>query len=377
MERHAVAIVGGGQAGLVMSHRLRERGVEHLVLDAEADWAASWRRRWDSLRLITPGWMNSLPGLAAGGDPDGFAGRDEIVAYLLRYADLVRPAVRFGARVARVVADRGDVRVELADGDGIHARAVVLATGPFGQAIVSPFARELDASIAQLHAIDYRRPDQVLAGRVLVVGSGNSGAGIAADLVRTHEVLWAMGDTPRMPRRLTGQGFNELMGRLGAPPMITEPIDLDREADLMWWFNRVGMYRFERGSAIGQRPAAAASDPAYLGPGPDPLANGAVRLPRITGVDKGLPMTADGSRHEVGTVVRATGMRPNPPPVAPSITDADGRIRQTWGETEAPGVYMLGLRWMQRMGSGLLFGVAEDGEHLAALVERRLTAAGG
>jgi putative flavoprotein involved in K+ transport len=235
------------------------------------------------------------------------------------------------------------------------------------------FASELGPAIAQFTALDYRNPSGIPAGRVLVVGSGNTGGGIAADLVASHEVVWSMGGTPRFPRRLTGEGLNELLGRLGAPPVIEEPNALRHEADLMWWFDRIGWYRVERNTPLGQRMSARATDPSIVGPGPDPLSTGAAAVGRVVGVERGKPVTADGQRLDVSSVVWATGLRPGLPPVEPSILDSDGRPAQVQGETTVPGVYVLGLRWMHRLGSGLFYGVAEDAEHVAALIERRLS----
>src|SRR5579875_2271691 len=168
---HSVAVVGGGQAGLSMSYCLSELGIDHVVLERDRP-GRDWReRRWDSFCLVTPNWQCQLPGFPyQGADPDGFMSRDEIVAYVAGYAASSR------APLARVEATRlrrgrdGRYRLDTTAG-GLTADQVVVATGPYQLPAVPPMAGRLPEDVVQIHSSRYRRPRQLPAGAVLVVGT--------------------------------------------------------------------------------------------------------------------------------------------------------------------------------------------------------------
>jgi putative flavoprotein involved in K+ transport len=114
-ERHEVVVVGGGQAGLAIGYFLRQQGRDFTILEAAETPAAAWRERWDSLRLFTPGRRNGLPGRPFPGDPDGYPGRDEVVAYLTDYARDLDLPVALNSRVRGVRAADGGYVVEVDD----------------------------------------------------------------------------------------------------------------------------------------------------------------------------------------------------------------------------------------------------------------------
>ena len=130
MERPDVLVVGGGSAGLSVSHELGSRGVEHLVLE-RGRIGQAWRDRWDSFCLVTPNWSVRLPGGEyAGPDPDGYMPRDTIAQFLDDYAGAFGPPIREGVEVETIVRDVDGFTARTSDGD-VHAREVVLATGAF------------------------------------------------------------------------------------------------------------------------------------------------------------------------------------------------------------------------------------------------------
>jgi putative flavoprotein involved in K+ transport len=131
-ERIDVVVVGAGQAGLATSFELTRAGVGHVVLE-RGRVGETWRGRWDSFCLVTPNWTVQLPGGAYDGDdPDGFMPRDEIVAFLERYASSFEAPVRSGVEVTSLrSAANGGFVLETVDGPGIHARSVVVATGAY------------------------------------------------------------------------------------------------------------------------------------------------------------------------------------------------------------------------------------------------------
>jgi putative flavoprotein involved in K+ transport len=206
-ERIEVVVIGAGQAGLATSCELTRAGVEHAVLE-RGRIAESWRGRWDSFCLVTPNWTVQLPGGAYDGDdPDGFMPRDEIVAYLERYAATSAAPVRAGVDVTRLSPARGGFVLETTAGE-IGARSVVAATGAYQRPHRPAAAATLAASVHQLDAGDYRNTDALPPGRVLVIGSGQTGCQIAEELNGTgRDVLLSCGRAPWLPRRIGSRDF--------------------------------------------------------------------------------------------------------------------------------------------------------------------------
>jgi putative flavoprotein involved in K+ transport len=216
MRRSEVVVVGAGPAGLAMSCELSRAGVEHVVLE-RARVAQTWRGRWDSFCLVTPNWTLQLPDFPYDGDdPDGFMLRDEVVAYLERYAEAIEAPVHEGVDVTAVRpgAD-GGLALETSEG-AIDAPTVVLATGAYQRPHRPATAATLPADLLQIDVEDYRSPGALPAGPVLVVGSGQSGCQIAEELHRAgRDVHLACGRAPWGPRRIG-------------------------EHDLVWWAHQTG-----------------------------------------------------------------------------------------------------------------------------------------
>src|SRR5690242_851947 len=184
-DRHETVIVGGGQAALALSYHLGRLGREHVIVE-RGRVAERWRsERWDSLRFQFPSWSLRLPGLDyAGDEPDGFASRDEVVAFIDRYREMVRAPIRTGVRVDRVGRNDGtdSFRVETVAGE-LLAENVVIATGPYQEPVVPATSATFPPGITQVLSRDYRNPDDLPSGAVLVVGSGASGCQIVEDLL--------------------------------------------------------------------------------------------------------------------------------------------------------------------------------------------------
>jgi putative flavoprotein involved in K+ transport len=179
--RYDVIIVGGGQAGLAMGYFLREQGLRFVILEAADGLGASWRDRWDSLKLFTPVRYNSLPGLPFPGDPDSYPGRDEVADYLQEYARHFDLPIELGSRARAIRQLDSGYAVEL-DDRTYEADQVVVATGPFQVPFIPALATRLDPDVVRAHSSDYRRPQDIPQGPVLVVGGGNTGYQIAAEL---------------------------------------------------------------------------------------------------------------------------------------------------------------------------------------------------
>ena len=213
MERVRVAVVGAGQAGLAVSYELRERGLEHVVLE-RGRIGQTWRGRWDSFCLVTPNWSVQLPGGSYDGpDPDGYMPRDEIVRYLERYAEAA--PVRQEVDVERAGPRNGGFLLRTSQGE-LHANAIVVASGTYRKPHLPVAAGTLPPELQVLTADAYRSPDALADGAVLVIGSGQSGCQIAEELHESgREVVLSCGRAPWLPRRPGGQ-------------------------DLVWWVHESG-----------------------------------------------------------------------------------------------------------------------------------------
>src|SRR4051794_18324017 len=217
IERVRTLIIGGGQAGLTMSHMLSQRGCSHLVLERNRI-AERWRsERWDGLRFQFPNWSVRLPDFPLPcRDPDAFASSEEIVQFLCAYANFVGAPIRSGvaANALRRREDSSGFVAETAHGP-IEAENVVVATGPYQRPVVPAWSKDVD--VFQVHASNYKGPDQLPSGAVLVVGSGASGAQISEELIRAGRAVYlSVGRHRRMPRRYRGH-------------------------DLTWWLSTLGM----------------------------------------------------------------------------------------------------------------------------------------
>ncbi|MGH3083219.1 MAG: NAD(P)-binding domain-containing protein [Gaiellaceae bacterium] len=190
-----------------------------MILERAGQIASAWRERWDSLTLFTPRRYSGLLGLPFAGDPEGYPSRDEVIAYLERYAETFDLPIELNSEVKKLeLGDDRRLRLE-ADGRTISADQVVVATGPFQTAFVPKLFDRLADAVFQTHAVGYSRPDEVPRGTVLVVGGGNTGFQIAKELSATHKVVLSIGSrqTP-LPQRLLGR-------------------------DLFWWLTKARILR--------------------------------------------------------------------------------------------------------------------------------------
>jgi putative flavoprotein involved in K+ transport len=338
-ERYDTVVVGAGQAGLAIGHVLAEQGRRFVILEAGDSVGSAWRERWDSLVLFTSRRYDALPGLAFPGDPDGYPTRDEVVAYLERYAEHFGLPVELSSPVRSLGRDEVGFVLD-AGGRTIHADNVVVATGPFQVPSTPALAGDLDDGIFQTHSADYRNPDGVPRGRVLVVGGGNTGYQIAKELAGAgREVHLAVGSrqTP-LPQRLLGR-------------------------DLFWWLTKLGLLSKTVDSRLGRR---ARSRDTLIGSSPRAIRVHGVTVRRRAVAAEGRSVRfADGSDLEPNAVIWATGYRPDRSWIELPILDEEGRLRHRRGVSDVPGLYFLGLSWQHTRGSALLGFVADDAAFIA------------
>lgn len=397
-----VAVIGGGQAGLATSRLLVEAGVEHVVFERQTiahEWADT---RWDNFTLVTPNWHCRLPGYPyRGPDPDGFMTRDEVVAWLAGYAASFDPPVIEHASVQRLSRTEEGYLVEVrteTETTAWTADQVVVATGGYHLPIVPPWAPALDPAIDQLQSADYRNPDQLAEGGVLVVGSGQSGAQIAEDLhLAGRTVHLALGDAPRVARRYRGRDCMTWLADMGLydTPVASYPgglaarektnhyvtgrdggRDIDLRAFAREGMRLYGLVESGTGTRIGFAPTLrSALDHA------DAVYNSICRdidayLER-TGIEAPPgteykpvwepdhePLELDLAAAGIPTVIWAIGYRADYRWIDVGVFDGGGRPTHHRGVTSAPGLYFLGLPWLHTWGSGRFLGVANDAEYL-------------
>ncbi|THA85963.1 NAD(P)/FAD-dependent oxidoreductase [Streptomyces sp. LRa12] len=200
MTQHTdVVVIGGGQAGLAAGYHLRRQGLDFVVLDARATPGGAWRHAWDSLHLFSPAAFSSLPGRLMPAQPgEEYPEAGHVVAYLSDYEKRYGLPVRRPVQVTGVHDEGRLLRVETDSGTW-HARAVISATGTWWRPFLPAVPGRGDFAGRQLHTVSYRGPQDFAGRRVIVVGGGNSGAQIAADLAYDTELTWV---TRRPPRYL-------------------------------------------------------------------------------------------------------------------------------------------------------------------------------
>ncbi len=199
-------VVGGSQAGLAMAWHLAQQGLRFMVLEAGPELGHTWRNRWDSLKLFTPAQYDALPGTAFPAPADTYPTKNPVADYLQAYATAHDLPVRLNAKVTELRQAGEGFEVRTANDEVFRARQVVVATGPFQVPFVPPPASKLDPSVTQVHSADYRNPQALPEGPVLVVGGGNSGFQIAEELAATRQVDLSVAErVPMLPQRLAGR----------------------------------------------------------------------------------------------------------------------------------------------------------------------------
>jgi putative flavoprotein involved in K+ transport len=397
-------VIGAGQAGIAMSEHLGRQGKPHLVVE-RGRITERWRsERWDSLVANGPAWHDRFPGRKFSCDQDGFATRDQIVAYFVAYADQINSPIRCGVEVKclrRGPEGRGFL-AETSDG-AISATHVVVATGPFQRPLVPALVPE-DANILQIHSADYRNPSRLPDGAVLVVGAGSSGVQIADELARAgRRVYLSVGPHNRPPRRYRGRDFVYWLGVLGewdakAAAPGTEHITIavsgargghtvdfrDLASRGITLLGRAGSFEagvltlapdLARNIAHGDANYLSVLDAAdayvaehQLDLPPDPQARHIGADPECI-VDPVLEL--DLAASGVRSIIWATGYALNFDWIEVDTFDEKGRPVHQRGVSAVPGLYFLGLSWLSRRASPFIWGVWHDAEYLAAHIASR------
>lgn len=358
-ETKDTVIIGGGQAGLTLGYFLSRQQRDFVILDASERIGDGWRKRWDSLRLFTPAKFDGLVGMSFPGDRLAFPTKDEQADFLESYAQRFNLPVLSNTRVDKVERS-GDGYLVTAGDRQWSASNVVVATGPEELAKLPAFAQDLSPTIRQMHSTEYRSPGQLQDGPVLVVGAGNSGAEIAFEVVRSHPTLLSGSPSAELPFK---HGRNAARFAL---PLV----------------RFAGLHILNLDTPIGRKAA-----PGFLTHAAplirtrirDLVAAGVEIVPRITGVQDGVPLTAEGNTVEVANVIWCTGYRHDYSWLdVPGALDGSGVPAQRRGIAEtSPGLYFLGLEFLYCAASSSLPGVGRDARYLAEHIATRQSAAAG
>jgi len=385
-----------------MSRCLSERGIDHVVLE-RGEVANSWRtERWDSLRLLTPNWQSRLPGYAyEGDDPDGFRTMPETIVFISRYARVIDAPVETHTRVTSLT--RADAGYFLATDRGEwRSRSVVLATGACNIASVPACAARVPSTIAMLTPMQYRNPDQLAPGGVLVVGASATGIQLAHEIHRSgRPVTLSVGEHIRAPRVYRGRDIqwwmehsgvhherydavDDIARARGVPSMqlvgSPERMTLDLNALSGTGVKLVGrLAEIRDGRALfsgSLRNQCALSDLKMnrlldtidlwaAQSGLDSEAEPPSRL-EATHVEDAPPLGLDLASGEIKTILWATGYRPDYSWLHVPVLDRKGHIRHDGGITPSPGLYLMGMQFLRRRKSALIDGAGDDARDLSA-----------
>lgn len=405
-------IIGAGHAGLAMSARLSERSIDHVVLE-RGEVANSWRtERWDSLRLLTPNWQSRLPGYEyRGNDPDGYRTIPQVVDFIQAYADTIAAPVQTDTTVNTVTPSDTGYRIETGRGDW-QCRAVVVASGACNRANIPAVAEGVPQSVAMLSSLDYRNPEQLAEGGVMVVGASATGTQIAREVQRSgRPVTLCIGEHIRVPRMyrdrdikwwmdaagIMDERYDEIedINRARSVPSLQLAGSDDRSTLDINTLSQMGVKLTGRFAGINDGKAL------FSGSLRNQCALSDLKMNRLlntidewaeendldsqvpppdrfeaTWVSDDPPIGIDLTSGQIKTIIWATGYHPDYSWLQVPVFDRKGRIRHDGGNVDAPGLYLMGLQFLRRRKSSLIDGAADDSRDLANHMQAYLAKCG-
>jgi putative flavoprotein involved in K+ transport len=402
-----VIIIGGGQAGLAMSRSLTLRQVDHIVLEQRRIGERWLSECWASLRLLTPKAMSVLPGLAHAGDAETFLPATAFAAYLQHYVDAMQLPVICGVRVTKVEATAFGYRV-VSNAGAWHTKCVVIATGACQIPYRPAFAGALAPSIVQIAPRDYRTPNDLPAGGVLVVGASATGVQLAEELQTSgRDVTLAVGAHTRLPRRYRGR---DIFAWLKAAGILDDPQDRPfghgrvlPSTQLVGSTDHrdlnLGSLKRHGVRIVGRLAGLSGASATFGGDLAQSTTAAHLRLLRtLDRIDSWIDAnrvsapdddadsranfalaskseTIDLQRAGIRTIVWATGYRRAYPWLHVPVINEQGDIRHSGGLTAAPGLFVIGLNFLRRRRSHFIDGCGTDADELADDVRHHLDSA--
>jgi putative flavoprotein involved in K+ transport len=405
-------IIGAGQSGLAMSRHLTARSIDHVVLE-RGEVANSWRtERWDSLRLLTPNWQSRLPGYAyTGNDPDGFMTMPEVIRFLQRYAALSLAPIVTGTRVICVRQEDAGYQLSTSQGPW-RCRKLVIASGACNLASIPSLGAGLPARVASLTPPQYRNPGLLPDGGVMIVGASATGIQLAREIhAAGRRVVLSVAEHVRLPRTYRGRDIQWWMDAIGAMDVRYDSMveDIDRARRLpslqligtpervtvdLNSLRKVGVQLV--GRLVGLRDGKAQ----FSGSLANHCALADLKMNRLlasiddwvnaiglaeqfpaphrfepTDVGSETRLSLDLIDAGIGSVIWATGYRPDYSWLDVPVLDRKGRIRHDGGIVAAPGMYVMGLPFMRRRKSSFIDGAGDDAADLAAHLSQNLNRA--
>ena len=412
IEQVTTVVIGAGHAGLAASRCLTDRSIDHVILE-RGEVANSWRReRWDSLRLLTPNWQSRLPHYRyEGTDPDGYMTMGEVIDFISRYSAVSNSPVRTHTTVTSVRRTGVGYHVTTNNGD-LSCRTVVLASGACNAPSVPPLRAAVPASIQCFTPFDYRNPNRLPEGGVLIVGASATGVQLADEISRSgRPVTLSVGEHVRLPRTYRGhdvlwwmdasgvwnQRYDEIddltrARGLPSPQLVGTPerTTLDLNA-----LSGIGVELVGRLSAVRDGRAL------FSGGLRNQFALAHLKMERLldtfdewartSGHDNLAPperfettrapasarLSLDLRNGQIRSILWATGFRPEYGWLDVPVIDHKGHLRHDGGVVDAPGMYALGLPVLRRRKSSFIHGAEDDArdvvDHLAGYLIRRVS----
>jgi putative flavoprotein involved in K+ transport len=398
-------IIGGGQAGLSTSYYLKKQKREHIIFEKAEQPAQVWRNRWDSFTLITPNWMTRLPGAPySGDDPNGFMSKEGVVQYFEDYIDKFQLPIRFEITV-KSVEHLGDGYLLKTTAGDFKASNLVIAAGLHQKPKMPPFNKNLSPDILQLHSSQYRNPDSLPQGAVLVVGSAQSGSQIAEELYQSgKKVYLSVSTAGRVPRRYRGKDANYWMEKMGYFKRTVNDLGSPKDKYVpsahctgkdgghtinLHQFAKdgvtlLGHVRNIKGDRISLAPDLKENlaeadqferdftqevDDYIESKGLDiPIET----LPHLTyGFETDVILEINAHEEGITSVIWATGFTFDFSWIKLPVFDEDGYPKQDCGVSDYPGLYFVGMTFLCTGISGLLAGVGDDAKHIAQKIQER------
>ena len=346
---HDVVVIGGGQAGLSVGYYLRRTGLRYVILDGQSEPGGAWLHGWDSLQLFSPAQWSSLPGWLFPGAHDRYPTRDEVISYLARYEERYQLPIIRPVQVRSVLRTGDGFEIESSSGN-FKARAIVSATGSWQNPFIPEYPGRTEFEGVQIHSANYLEPAGFDGKTVLIIGAGNSGAQIMAELSLRTDSIWVSLEEPQyLPDNVDGRvlfdrASDQYRALTGGNGSVSKP------ADLLGHIVMVAPVREarDRGVLHSLRPFQ--------------------RFTR-TGV-----IWTDGTESQIDAVIWCTGFRPALEHLRPlGVVNENGRIDVQGNRSiREPRLWLAGYGNWTGFASATLIGVGRTAKAIAAEIESEL-----